>query len=80
VPLLDFTADGLDFGTAGGVLADAATLDPIDPQIVWVLGCLDTTGDDCDCDDPITIPNENKFDATPGDASYTLTMSLLNPC
>jgi hypothetical protein len=79
-PLLDFTSDALDFGTAGGALPGGAPVGPLDPQIVWVLGCFDTAGDDCECGDPITIPNENKLQITPGEGDYTVTMSLLHPC
>lgn len=80
VPLVDFSSDALDFGTAGGVSAPSATVTPVDPQVVWILGCFDSDANDCDCADPITIPNENKFQITPGENALTLTMSLLNPC
>lgn len=79
VALADFESDPLDFGTAGGALADMATVGPIEPQIVWILGCLDSDGNDCELHDPITVPNENKMQLLPGDGSYTVTMSLLNP-
>ncbi|MEZ4234620.1 MAG: hypothetical protein R3F59_00325 [Myxococcota bacterium] len=79
VPLADFESDELDFGTDGGLLADKATVDGIAPQIVWILGCLDTTGDGCDKGDPITVPNENKVQLTAGEGAYTVKMSLLNP-
>jgi len=69
----------IDFGTVGGTVADKATVGPIDAQIVWIVGCLDTTGDDCDCGDPITVPNENKMQILPGDGEYTVKMSLLDP-
>lgn len=78
-PLLDFTSEALDFGTAGGLLAEKATVGPVDPQIVWILGCLDSDANGCDIGDPITIPNENKFQLTAGEAPYTIKMSLLNP-
>jgi hypothetical protein len=83
--LLDFTSEPLDFGAAGGVLA-GPSLDPLDPQIVWVLGCFDTAttespdGDDCECGDPITLPNEAKFQLVPGDNALTVPLSLLHPC
>lgn len=79
VPLVDFESDPLDFGTAGGVLADMATVGPIDAQVVWILGCLDSDANECDMHDPITVPNENKLQILPGDGEYTVTMSLLNP-
>jgi hypothetical protein len=78
VPLLDFSSDPLTFGADGVVLA-GGTAGPIDAQIVWILGCLDTTGDGCECGDPITIPNENKLQILPGDGTYSVTMSLLDP-
>jgi len=77
--LVDFESDPLDFGTAGGTLAAGPAVGPIDSQIVWIVGCLDTTGDDCECGDPITVPNENKMQITPGTGEYTVKMSLLNP-
>ena len=79
VPLTDFESDPLDFGTTGGLQANKATVGPIDAQIVWILGCLDSDGNECDQNDPITIPNENKFQVLPGDGDYTVKMSLLNP-
>jgi hypothetical protein len=79
VPLVDFESPAMDFGTEGGVLADVVTVGPIDSQVVWILGCFDSDATGCDKGDPITVPNENKFQATPGEASYTIKMTLLNP-
>ena len=79
VSLLDFSTEPLDFGTAGGLLATTTTLGPLDPQVVWVLGCLDSDGNDCDKGDPITIPNENKLQVDGTSTTLTLTLSLLSP-
>lgn len=77
--LLDFTTEELDFDTTGGLRETATTVGPVDPQIVWILGCFDTAGDDCETGDPITIPNENKLEVTSATESLTLTLSLLQP-
>lgn len=79
VALLDFDSPALDFGTAGGVQAETVTVGPIDPQVVWIVGCLDSDANECDKGDPITIPNENKQQVTPGEAAYVVRMTLLNP-
>jgi hypothetical protein len=78
--LADFDSLALDFGTEGGLSAPSATVGPIDPQVVWILGCFDPDDNGCDCADPVTVPNENKFQLTSGENAITITMSLLNPC
>jgi len=78
-PLADFESEPLDFGNEGGTLTDEATVGPIDAQVVWIVGCLDTTGDGCDCHDPIALPNDNKMLIPPGDGEYEVKMNLLNP-
>ena len=56
------------------------TTDTLAPQVVWVLGCLDSDGNDCDTQDPITVPNENKFAiAESGTTSFTVFLWMLNP-
>ena len=65
--------------TAGGLLETDTTLGPIDPQVVWVLGCFDSDDNDCDAGDPITIPNENKLQVDATTTTLTLTLSLLSP-
>lgn len=60
--LLDLEIEGVDLSADGGPTAVLAVTEPLDPQIVWVLGCLDTAADDCEVGDPITVPNENKLE------------------
>jgi hypothetical protein len=79
VSLADFTTEPIDFGADGGLKEAVHTLEGIDPQIVWILGCLDVDANDCDPKDPVTIPNENKLQVTSGEAAYTLTLSILQP-
>ena len=57
VPLADFESEPIDFDTTGGVRANLATVGPIDAQIVWILGCLDSDANECDTHDAITVPN-----------------------
>jgi hypothetical protein len=65
---------------SSGEVADAYTTGELEPGIYWILGCLDTDGNDCETDDPITVPNENKFLVEAGQQSAAVvTMSLLNP-
>ena len=76
--LLDFTIEGVDLTT--GVDADVSTTDPIDPQIVWVLGCLDSDANDCDTNDAVTIPNENKVAVVCGDPTpFEIYLGILQP-
>lgn len=78
VALLDFTIEGVDLTT--GVDADVSTTDPIDPQIVWVLGCLDSDANDCDVNDAVTIPNENKVEVLCGDPTpFEIYLGILQP-
>lgn len=79
VSLQDFTTEPLDFGTAGGTLETTTELGPLDPQILWVLGCFDGDDNDCDAGDPITVPNENKFQVDAATTTLTLTLGLLSP-
>jgi hypothetical protein len=85
--LVDFDSAVLDFGAEGGVVSVGTLLpDELAPQIVWILGCLDTTataddpGDDCECGDPITVPNEDKFQLAPGRNDLVVQLTLLHPC
>lgn len=65
--LQDVEVAGVDLSAGGGPTGVLHVTAPLDPQIVWVLGCLDTQGDDCgDSGDPITVPNENKFQVVAG--------------
>lgn len=77
--LLDFTIEGVDL-TATGIDGDVTTSAPIDPQIVWVLGCLDSDDNDCDTNDVVTIPNENKVEVLCGDPTpFEIYLGILQP-
>ncbi len=77
--LLDFTIEGVDL-TATGIDADVTTSDPLSPQIVWVLGCLDSDDNDCDENDVVTIPNENKVEVLCGDPTpFEIYLGILQP-
>jgi hypothetical protein len=80
-PLQDFHAEGLDLTTDGGPSDVACTTEPLEPGIVWVLGCLDVADDGCgDAGDPITIPNQNKVEVLPGaETPFTVFMGMLRP-
>jgi hypothetical protein len=69
VPLADFSAAAVDLTNGGGPSEILLITEPIEAQIVWVLGCLDADvpTDGCgDPGDPITIPNENKAQVIAG--------------
>ena len=77
--LLDFTIEDVDLSTTG-IDRDTTTSDPIDPQIVWVLGCLDSDGNDCDNNDAVTIPNENKVEVVCGaPTAFEIYLGILQP-
>ncbi len=78
--LVDFASSSLDLSNGGGPSEAAWTSDPLDPQTLWILGCLDSDANDCECGDPITVPNDNKFAVVPGDNALTIRMELLHPC
>lgn len=78
--LIDFTAEGVDLSSGGGPTTTPFETAALDPQVVWVLGCLDTTGDDCEAGDPITVPNENKVEVLAGDATpFEVYLGMLHP-
>lgn len=78
--LVEFEAAALDLSADGGPSAVAWTSEPIEPQIVWVLGCLDVDANDCDEGDPITIPNENKLRIDAGvETPFEVFLGMLNP-
>lgn len=59
--LQDLEVADVDLTAGGGPTGVLVVTSPLEPQVVWILGCLDTEGDDCgDPGDPITVPNENK--------------------
>jgi hypothetical protein len=76
--LLDFTIEDVDLSS--GVDGDVSTSDPIDPQIVWVLGCLDSDDNECDSNDAVTIPNENKVEVLCGAPTpFEIYLGILQP-
>jgi hypothetical protein len=76
--LVDIETERIDL--AYGAVPTAWTSEPIEPQTLWVLGCLDSDDNDCECGDPITLPNDNKFAVVPGDNFLLVRMELLHPC
>lgn len=79
-PLLELSVSDVDL-TGGGPTDVLWTSEPIDPQIVWVLGCLDLAEDGCDdAGDPITIPDENRVEIAPdADTAFTVDFRILRP-
>lgn len=80
VSLLDFESSALDLSADGGPSAVAFSGGELDPQIIWILGCLDSDADDCECGDPITHPNDNKVEIVVGPNPLSVKMELLHPC
>ncbi|MFN7142152.1 MAG: hypothetical protein ACK4YP_00125 [Myxococcota bacterium] len=81
VPLAEFGVT-VDLTPDGGPTAALYTSDPIEPQIVWVLGCLDSdaNGECGDAGDPITVPSENKFRVEPETTTTVeVYMGMLRP-
>ena len=78
--LVDFVSAEVDLSADGGPSGTAWTSEPIEAQTVWILGCLDTDDTDCECGDPITIPNDNKVVLTGCPNSLTVQMEMLHPC
>lgn len=79
VSLLDFASDPIDLSAGGGPSAVAFSGGELEAQVIWILGCLDSDGNDCDKDDAITVPNDNKFAIVTGPNPIDVTMELLNP-
>lgn len=78
--LVDFVSEVVDLADSGGPSAVAWTSEALDPQTLWILGCLDVDANDCDCKDPITRPMDVKFAVVPGNNALTVRMELLHPC
>lgn len=78
VSLVDFSVD-IDLTPNGGPTDVVWTSEPMDPQILWVLGCLDADGNDCEQGDPITLPPENKLRLEAGGTTFTIQMGMLRP-
>jgi len=65
---------------SSGTTTETYTTAPLEPGIYWILGCLDVDGNDCEAADPITVPNENKFQVEADtEVSAAVFMSMLNP-
>lgn len=82
-PLQSFSVENVDLSADGGPTATLLVTDPMDAQIVWILGCLDidVPADGCgDVGDPITIPNENKVQVVAGtETPFQVYMGMLRP-
>jgi len=83
VPLADFSVTGIDLTVNGGPTGVLFRSDPLEAQVVWILGCLDVDdpADGCgDVGDPITIPNENKVQVLAGsETAFEVYMGMLRP-
>lgn len=80
VSMQDLEVADIDLTDGGGPTGALVTTDPFDAQIVWILGCLDTDGNDCDTSDPITVPNDNKVEiVADADTPFTVYFGMLNP-
>ena len=80
VSMIDFTVENVDLTVTGGPTGALWSADPLPSQKLWVLGCLDSDGNDCDKKDPITVPNDNKLLlAACGETAFTVYLGLLNP-
>jgi hypothetical protein len=79
--LLDFVAGPMDLSGEGGPTDPLYTSEELEPQVVWVLGCLDSDASGvCDAGDPITIPNENKVIVEAGvTVAFEVYLGMLNP-
>ncbi|MES2639908.1 MAG: hypothetical protein V4850_10515 [Myxococcota bacterium] len=79
LPLFDLEVP-LDLTPDGGPTGMLYTTTPLDPQIVWILGCLDSDANGCDEGDPITLPNENKFQiAAEAETANEIYFGMLRP-
>jgi hypothetical protein len=80
VPIGDISVD-IDLTDGGGPTDVLYRTDPLDPQIVWILGCLDSDANGCgDVGDPITVPATNKFQVEPGvESTIEIYMGMLRP-
>ena len=72
----------VDLSVDGGPTGVLYTTDPLEPQIVYVLGCLDSdhNGDCGETGDPVTFPSMNKFEVIAGTENpITMQLGLRNP-
>lgn len=81
VSLEDFDVE-LNLLPDGGPTGVVYTTEPLDPQVVWILGCLDSdANDECgDQGDPITRPSENKFQVVADtESTVEVFLGMLRP-
>jgi hypothetical protein len=81
VPLGAFSAD-VDLSVDGGPSGVIFTSEPMEAQIIYVLGCLDTdaNGDCGDEGDPVTFPSQNKFQTEAGvETAIQMMLGLRRP-
>ncbi|MCB9777642.1 MAG: hypothetical protein H6742_03680 [Alphaproteobacteria bacterium] len=79
-PLADIEVDGIDFVTGANPTEALWTSPELEPQVVWILGCLDIDDNGCDSGDVVTIPNENKVIVEPGvTTSFTVQLGITQP-
>lgn len=80
VPLLDLVVPVDLVPTNGGETGVLHVTEPISAEWVWVMGCLDTDGNDCDKKDPITRPSDNRVVVLPdAETPFTVYFGMLNP-
>ncbi len=80
VPLYEFSTDPLDLVDPDGSQV-AVTTPLLDAQAVWILACLDSDGNGCECADPVTLPNDNKVLVVGAEeTTFHVTLGLLHPC
>ena len=81
VSLGDFSVM-VDLTDGGGPSAVIFTTELLEPQIVYVLGCMDSDADgDCgDKGDPVTMPPTNKAQvAAEAETAFTMVLGIRRP-
>lgn len=72
----------VDLSNEGGPSAVIYTTDPIDPQIVYILGCMDSdsSGECGDEGDPVTLPPTNKAQVVAeAETPFTMVLGIRRP-